>query len=296
MNVSNEFLSPSFLNAGELFLTKYLKLDLLINKATSDKEIFYPSTHKYNSLLIKLRDLKICIEAETSNEFRIRYESINNFSIKQILAYKYISKYRPPWYIRFRKGRNSLIELKETNKVIFQSLCELGLFDEPLSEESARFISEIRALIYSNQVDQREKIETGIFGEKLSMQYELNKTGNLPIRESLNNEYAGYDLISFYSDNQIKRIEVKASKFSKAFITWNEWKTALNSIKNGIDYEFHFWQQKDELWKLAILKPQDLSFMGDSHNDGHHWDKYIILFDAFKNSFKEVDLNFYREI
>jgi hypothetical protein len=51
-------------------------------------------------------------------------------------------------------------------------------------------------------------------------------------------------------------------------------------------------EKNDELWKLAILKPQDLSFMGVFHDDGHHWDKYIILFDAFKSSFKEVDLNF----
>ena len=149
---------------------------------------------------------------------------------------------------------------------------------------------EVKTLLYS-QKDERNNIEIGKIGEKLSYKYEHRKTGIRPTYESLKNETSGYDLESYYPDGSIKRIEVKTSTYNRAFITWNEWKVARRTIQNKECYEFHFWHLKNETWKLAILKPQDLSFMGDSHEDGHHWDKYLIFFNAFKNHFKEISFN-----
>ena len=226
--IKEEFLSPSFLNSGELFIKKYYQSFMKINKSSSDKKIFLPGTHKYNSLLEKLLKLNICKHSNVEDSYHLCFKPINYLNTKQNIAYNYIKKYKPDWYIRFRKGRDSLYELKNTNRLIYQSLHELGLFDNPTSNQSSRFISEIRNLIYSNEDIYKENIETGILGEKLSMEFEYLKTGVPPKRISLDDDYAGFDIISFYNENTIKRIEVKASKYNIAYISWNEWKTALS--------------------------------------------------------------------
>ena len=288
MQKTKKYLTPSFLNAGELFIHKYLNSLTPIEKSESDKDIFIPSTHKYNLLIEKLEEIELCERIKDSNNYLIKVEPFKNFNIKQLITYNYIKKFMPPWFIRFRKGIDSLLELQEVDRAIFQCLKEIDIFDTPITTEAENFITEIRKLIYSRIIDERERIETGVYGEKLSMEYELDKTGNMPKRESMNNEYAGFDLISFYSNNQIKRIEVKASRFSRAFITWNEWRTALKSIKEGVEYEFHLWNINGNKKELAILNIQDLGFIPSHHKEGHHFEKYIIFFDGFRDKFKEI--------
>ena len=289
--LQDNYLTPSFLNAAELFVTKYLNSSTLNKKSESDNDIFLPSTHKYNLLIEKLHQINLCIKDDDLDCYIIDIKPYRNFNVKQLVAYNYIKEFTPPWFIRFRKGIDALVELENIDRQIFQCLNEIEIFNYPLTNSAEDFITQIRKLIYASSFDERDNIDTGVIGEKLSMKYELIKSGTLPTRESLNNEYAGYDLISFYSDNQIKRIEVKASKSQRAFITWNEWKVALDSNKEGIDYEFHLWNIKDEKNELAILCLKDLSFIPKEHCDRHHFDKYIILFDGFSDKFQEVSLN-----
>jgi len=291
MMIKEEFLSPSFLNSGELFIKKYHQSIMKINKSSSNKKIFLPGTHKYNSLLEKFLKLNICMLSNDKDSYHLCFKPINYFNIKQNIAYNYIKKYRPDWYIRFRKGRDSLHELKNTNRLIYQSLHELGLFDNPPSNQSSRFISEIRNLIYLNEDIYKDNTQTGILGEKLSMEFEHIKTGVPPKRISLDDDYAGFDIISFYKENSIKRIEVKASKYNIAYISWNEWKTALESSQEGISHEFHLWSLQGEKLKLAILTIEDLHFIPKPSKLKHHFDKYLIYYDNFIDRFNDVEVD-----
>lgn len=286
-------LQPSFLNAAERFLEKYLNKEIRLVKSYNNEEKFDHGLYEFNSLLDDLTSLEICKEID--GEYSLIFAEPENINYKQFIVLQYIKKNLPPWSRRFIRGINYIKELKSIEPKIYQCLGELGIFEKHLSDKAINFMYEVKTLLYAKK-DERSNIELGKIGENLSYNYEYKKTGIRPCFESLKNETSGYDLESYYPEESVKRIEVKTSTYNRAFITWNEWKVAKKTIANNECYEFHFWQKKDELWKLAILKPQDLSFMGDSHNDGHHWDKYVILFDAFKNSFKEVDLNFNREI
>tara|TARA_B110000879_G_scaffold193319_1_gene260088 strand:+ start:803 stop:1690 length:888 start_codon:yes stop_codon:yes gene_type:complete len=282
-------LQPSFLNAAERFLEKYLNEEIKITKSYSNEEKFDHGLYKFNTLLDDLTSLKICKEID--GQYFLTFTEPENINYKQFIVLQYIKNNLPPWSRRFKRGINYIKDLESIEPKIHQCLGELGIFEKHLSDKAINFMYEIKTLLYSEK-DERNNIEIGKIGENLSYNYEYKKTGIKPTFESLKNETSGYDLESYYSDGLVKRIEVKTSTYNRAFITWNEWKVAKMTIANNEYYEFHFWQQKDELWKLAILKPQDLSFMGGFHDDGHHWDKYIILFDAFKSSFKEVNLNF----
>ena len=74
----------------------------------------------------------------------------------------------------------------------------------------------------------------------------------------------------------------------RAFITWNEWKTAQQSINLDIAYEFHFWNLASNEPTLAIIKPSELDFIPELHKDNHSFDRYQVNLNAFKESFQKV--------
>ena len=74
----------------------------------------------------------------------------------------------------------------------------------------------------------------------------------------------------------------------QAFIPWNEWKTAQQSINLDIAYEFHFQNLASNEPTLAIINPSELDFIPELHKDNHRFDKYQVNLNAFKESFQKV--------
>ncbi|MED1127619.1 DUF3883 domain-containing protein [Bacillus paralicheniformis] len=90
---------------------------------------------------------------------------------------------------------------------------------------------------------QDTQLETGREGERLSLEFERNRTGKEPIWQSIDSNLAGYDILSVIDENNDTplRIEVKTSTVRSNeftfYISRNEWSIAEASP----NYIFHFW-------------------------------------------------------
>lgn len=142
----------------------------------------------------------------------------------------------------------------------------------------------------ARMIDQDIKVDIGIKGEELSINYEKDRVGMIPDLVSIDDSTAGYDLLSweFSSLNSRLMIEVKTSKknidSAEAFITKNEY---IKANEND-NYVFHFWLIEENSTKLAVLK-NDLVLSEAPTEDNHGvWTDYKINFSIFKNYFKTI--------
>lgn len=281
----NHIMNPTLISYGEQFLSKYIDNQDLLGKSQREEENFDNGSYKLNELIDVLDLLDIC----SNDKNQYKFNKLNkNLTYRQIIILKIIEKFKPKWIQRFKFGLDYLIDMRESDPNLYQCLSECGIFSDSISSESKNFISEIKSIVYSDDIHQKSKILLGAFGEELSIKYEKNKTGLRPFHQSIWNENYGYDLVSIDEENNQKRIEVKTSKNGKAFITWNEWKTALGSAEENIKYEFHLWSLKNKQTNLAILRVEDLDFIPHIHQDNHYFDKFIVCFDGFKDKFKNI--------
>lgn len=94
------------------------------------------------------------------------------------------------------------------------------------------------------EVSQRQKMETGRKGERLSLRFEEKRTERLPMWQAVETNFAGYDVLSVRdkADSAALKIEVKASdrafKNAAIFVTEHEWITANRELSS---YLFHVW-------------------------------------------------------
>lgn len=285
--ISNQskIMNPTFINYGDQFLSKYFNSQDTLKKSQREDENFNNGSYKYNELIDILKFLEIFLKDKDHYKFN---KLDKDLSFRHSIVLQFIKKFRPKWIQRFKFGLDHVIDLKETSPNLYQCLYECGIFSDSISNESKNFITEIKSIVYSDDIHQKTKMILGAFGEELSMKYEQKKTGRRPFHQSLWNDSYGYDIESIDEENNQKRIEVKTSKNGKAFITWNEWKTALSSAEERIKYEFHLWSIKNNQTNLAILRVEDLDFIPQIHQDNHYFDKFIVNFDGFKDKFKNI--------
>lgn len=168
-----------------------------------------------------------------------------------------IENFKPPWAAIMAKGR---CEAENTlPPTIKQCFKEARLFDCPPEEIIDWW--DILAGIMREQSG-REKLEIGRRGERLSLDFERERTGQHPKWMAVETNFAGYDVLSVRekkSDAQL-RIEVKAStrRFRDAafHVTKHEWATA--NIPHS-EYIFHFWLLDQEPPVLHIVSRENIA-------------------------------------
>tara|TARA_B100000212_G_scaffold334384_1_gene304984 strand:- start:856 stop:1713 length:858 start_codon:yes stop_codon:yes gene_type:complete len=279
-----DIFNPSILNYAERFINKYTEpnsFDRTSNLNDSFENGFY-SIDNLIELLSSLDLIKM-----TSEGNHITFAEDKHLTAMQRLVLSGIQSNRPEWIGFFRIGTKSLTD-ESVGSNIFQCLQQCGIFDDVMTKEAEEFFFKAKAIAYQKVEDTYENIRIGARGEKLSIAYEEKITGRRPEHTSLIDDTAGFDLRSIAANGSEKRIEVKASNSMRAFITWNEWKTAQQSINLDIAYEFHFWNLASEEPTLAIIKPSQLDFIPEQHKDNHSFDRYQVNLNAFKESFQNV--------
>ena len=288
MNRKTDFdLNPAFLNAAELFLSKYEGYKDAIQKAENVN--YKIGSYPYNDLLDNLNILNL-ISKDYGSYYSCPLE-YKNFNLKQYIFLTYIKLQNPDWAIRFTQGLDSF-EVDESafneDKTLRQCLDEVELLKSPLSDNSMYLLNEILDFIYATPAT-LNKIKLGRIGEDMSMKYEFQSTGIQPFQKSLWNSRAGYDIESYYPKEVKKHIEVKASRKGEANISINEWIVALDTASRFELYEFHFWKKEKEIWKLAIIYPDDLMFLGKPKRNNHHWTNFVVKFESFSDRFIEIN-------
>lgn len=198
----------------------------------------------------------------------------------------YIDIEHPSWIQNASFGRSRVISFAGSQ--IAQVFAEAGLADGT-SEAVVAFWDALAARARGQRDDRLAQI--GRLGERLTLDYEANRTGLRPTWVAIDNNADGYDVLSVVgpADLQKLTIEVKTSTqgtYGFAMLTRNEWERAMESERHA----FHFWNLRDPLQpKLAIVSSEAmLNHMPQDRGMGQ-WDCTKVPFSAFKEQFTSFD-------
>lgn len=166
-----------------------------------------------------------------------------------------IINYNPSWGSILPKGRTEAKNFLPTE--VLQCFKEAGLMDE-LNDNIIGFWDRL-SLAYRN-FTQKRMTEIGRTGERLSFNFELERTGKLPIWQAIESNLSGFDILSICESNNTQKlqIEVKSStanfEYAKLHISKHEWNTA----KASRNYLFHLWTINNDS-KLYIVTVEKMS-------------------------------------
>lgn len=187
-----------------------------------------------------------------------------------------ISNFNPTWASLLLKGRTEAKNFLPSDAL--QCFKECGLFGE-LTGELIKFWDKL-SIAYRNY-SQIRMTEIGRMGEKLSFDYELNRTGTPPLWQAIESNLAGYDLLSIvdnYKFDKLK-IEVKTTTsniaFAKFHISKNEWNTATASI----NYIFHLWHIEKTPTLYILETNKIIEHIAINKKDGQ-WESIEIPFQS----------------
>ena len=218
----------------------------------------------------------------------------NFFSLVQYFMLLYAKETNKLWVKLADKGRqHSLNCLKQDDvddRDTFNCLKQADL-TEGLTEASLEWWSKLA--LYARDLKEENKGEIGRKGELLSFNFESQRIGKEPKRTYIEDNTAGYDILSWVSRESEERlsIEVKTSTRSKEnrsygpriFLSRNEWKQ-FNQIHY---YQLHIWDifnQRNPL--LAVLNKGDIhDHIPQNRGQGRRKDIEISL-DPFFDKFK----------
>lgn len=210
-----------------------------------------------------ITDTGLIVLEESKTELRLRSQLAD-----------YISTCRPPWGPLIRHGVAEVAQALSIDE--FQCFREAGLLNA--EEEGAVEWWDQQSVINS---DSDHLLEVGRAGERLSIHFELSRTGRRPRWIAFESNYAGYDLLSIVGRDRSTelRIEVKASErpWESAVmeLSAHEWEVALSEGS----HQFHIWLLKGR--ELLVLDKEDLSHHIPRNSGRGSWTTTRIPYNAF---------------
>lgn len=201
----------------------------------------------------------------------------------------YVMAEKPSWGPLLPRGRR---ELKQyAPKDIVQVFREAGLMAMPPSDEVVRWWDEMAQ--FARGTAAAVYTEIGRVGERLTLQWELKRTGREPVWQSVESNLSGFDVLSIVEARRDTplRIEVKSSleslDYAAMYVSRNEWMTA----NTGPEYKFHLWCVQDsKVPKLAELSVDMVADHIPRDSGVGEWGKAAIPFHAFTPFFRDVSL------
>lgn len=200
----------------------------------------------------------------------------------------FIEVEQPPWLQLVPYGRRET--LLQAPPSIRQVFVEAGLAYGD-DENTVRFWDGLAAR--ARGLRDGVLTEIGRRGERLTLQYELNRTEMEPKWIALESASDGYDVLSHVdkSDSRRMTIEVKTSErgteFASFYLTRNEWVTALGSMA----HRFHLWALTPSRSELAVLTVEQVGAHVPDNAGAGVWETISIPFSAFKEAFRDVPSN-----
>lgn len=195
-----------------------------------------------------------------------------------------IEVYQPPWAMKIRAGRAEVRKfLPDDVEQIFK---ESGLF-EGWTDEIINWWDILAQRVHLQKSS--ELLRVGRTAERLSYEYEKNRTGLYPHWQSIESNYSGFDILSVIAreDPRKVRIEVKGTELHirDAFftVTRNEWRTASNTDL----YRFHLWLLKGNR-KFIELDSSDIEPHIPADCGEGSWEQVRIPFKTFEARVVEI--------
>ncbi|QRR08576.1 DUF3883 domain-containing protein [Burkholderia sp. MS455] len=194
----------------------------------------------------------------------------------------YVQVERPDWLQLSLDGRSRCMKFGPTG--IIQTISEAYLA-EGYDSDVIAFWDLLAAIARGQRSAALNTI--GRRGERLSLDFEKQRTSREPVWRSIESNSDGYDVLSIVSaSNQVRmQIEVKTSTSGirgMAHLTRNEWdQTELMS-----HHTLHFWDLHDEIRpRLAIVPRADIAAHVPNDRTLGRWTECEVPFSAFEDLF-----------
>lgn len=194
----------------------------------------------------------------------------------------YIDIERPPWIQNATYGRSRVIRFAGSD--LAQVIIEAGLANG--SDDDVVLFWDTMAAHARGQKNARLS-EIGRQGERLSIKYEMNRTGRNPKWVAIDNNNDGYDLLSIVNSHDLQHlsIEVKASTLGLSgslHLTRNEWDRSLEAENHA----FHLWAiETNGENLLAVLTPDEFKNHIPIDSGKGSWESVEIPFSEFRRYF-----------
>lgn len=194
-----------------------------------------------------------------------------------------VIRHQPIWSKMMKAGRKRFVKtLNQDDQDVFSAA---GLMIDPPPMDVVRWWDDVAG--HARLKNDIEKMEQAREAELLSIGYENDRLERLgiakpPIWTGLDDNYAGYDVLSYdYKDEEIISImvEVKSTIASplRFYLTRNEWNQAS---KIGEAYSFHIWDMAKESPELHIRTVGQILPHIPSDNGKGAWSSVLIPLGA----------------
>lgn len=190
----------------------------------------------------------------------------------------------PPWAKKLMYGRSEALPALPPDAE--QCFKESGLLDD-WSDEVIKCWDNFGKSARMRRSDDLH--EVGRQAEQWSVLFEKRRTGKVPIWQSLDSAFAGFDVLSVKTrrNSNALRIEVKGSerkpKEATFFVSRNEWKTA-NRPGN---YQFHLWYVSNHPKLYVVNHARVADHISINQGDGA-WSAVEVPFRPFLEFEKRI--------
>lgn len=196
----------------------------------------------------------------------------------------YVEIERPDWLQLSIDGRSRCMKFGPTG--IMQTISEAYLADgyEP---DVVEFWDLLAAIARGQRSAAVSAI--GRRGERLTLDFERQRTGREPVWRSIESNSDGYDVLSVVSNQELARmqIEVKTSTMGiRGFMhfTRNEWDQTELMPRHTL----HLWDIRDDANpRLAIVRRADLASHVPADTGAGRWKEVEVSFAAFVGRFQD---------
>ena len=190
----------------------------------------------------------------------------------------YVEIAQPPWAKKVPGGRSEAVKVLPAE--ITQCFDEAGLLGD-WDDGLVAWWDKVAQTVRLHRGE--ENLKVGREAERLSLEYEKQRTGCDPIWQSLESNYSGFDILSIVDERSADplRIEVKGTYQPLAnaifSISRNEWITA-DTTKS---YTFHLWLLRQNPKRLINVDYQVLSPHIPGDRGEGEWEIARVPFRAF---------------
>lgn len=185
----------------------------------------------------------------------------------------------PPWAKRLIQGRYEA--LKVMTESARQCFVEAGL-EAGIDNDVVQWWYAMGRAVRAHRSKTLHDI--GLIAERLSLEYEKQRTGLDPVWQGFETTLAGFDVLSvLFSDDPTKlKIEVKGSGMKRSdasfHVSRNEWNTA----KLSSAYQFHLWLIRGDP-RLFVVPANDIEPHIPKDSGAGKWESAELYFRDFKD-------------
>ncbi len=200
----------------------------------------------------------------------------------------YVEVVRPPWIMFALDGRKKTLTFAPIE--FGQSMAEAYLA-EGYDDEVIEYWDRLASIARGQQDIRLSSI--GRNGERLTIAYEKQRTGQIPSWRAIESNADGYDVMSVVSRDDLsqRQIEVKTSTSGLAgliHLTRNEW----DSTETMIHHTFHLWDLKNaNTPQLAIVPRKEMAQHVPWDKGGGAWSEVQIPFQEFADLFSALQVS-----